>query len=814
MLNDARVAIRAFRRAPLFYGGAAVILGLGIGLSTATFSIFHSVLLRPLPVTDQDRLTVLVGSMPGVKEQILPVSRRMLADLRRTAKTLDGVAGVGYDGPWQWQVRDPNDSRHSLQLRASVVTGNLFEVLGARAEIGRTLLAEDDDLGARRVAVISHELWLRAYGGEPGVIGRKLVDQSTGADYAIVGVMPAGLAFERGAELWRTMNAQFPIRADSDLDSRFAMFRVVGRLAPGSTMEASRQEFAAFIQRSMRDRNPTLAPHLGAAAHPLAEEVLGDARPVLVIISAAVAILLVIACLNVANLMLIRASSRTSELAVRSCLGASRLRLIRQFLVEGVVLAAAGGLFGVMIAAGALRAVIAIAPPGVPRIGEAGLDAPTLAAGIALSLFTVLICALGPALNISSKDLHGYVRSGARSVTSSKRGRLRRQSLVAAQVALAVVVITSAALLARTLDRLQHLNLGFDPDHLVAIEMGVPSDAPYDTQGLNELVDRVASRAAALPTVARVAAGIQTPFTNGGIDGWVSAEGESSTQHTSDPYSNLEFVTPSYFATLGIRLLSGRIFNDADGRSNLPVVVVSQSVARHYWPGQRAVGKKLHCLGDASLCSVIGVVEDTRYRDLTRSYLTVYRPSHQAPDDVFVPRALLVRTTQDPAQVLPSIRAAITQADPSVTLGRALPVVDLLNGPLAQPRLNAMLVAVFAGFALVLASAGIFGVLVFHVGLRMRELGIRQALGATPRALGLMLLREGMTLQAIGIACGIVVSLFATQSLRSLLFAVAPTDPVSLLGAAGVLVVCGLAAVIVPARRAARVDPVVALRAD
>jgi len=812
--RDVRVALRAFRRAPLFYGAAAVILGLGIGLSTATFSVFRSVLLNPLPVANQDRLIVLMGAMPGERGQTLPVSRRMLADFGRTTATLSAVAGVAYDGPWTWYVRDAADARRTVQLRASVVTGNFFDVLGARPHLGRTLHQQDDALGAPRVAVISHELWLRVYGGERSAIGARLIDQSTNDEYTIVGVMPQGLAFERGAEVWRPINAQFPIRADSDLDNRFAMLRVVGRLAPRATMQSARQEFAGFMQRVMHDRNPSLAPTLGADVHPLIEEVVGDMRPVLAIISAAVTILLVIACLNVANLMLIRTSNRASELAIRAALGASRVRIAGQFLAEGLTLATIAGGLGVVIAAGALRIVIAIAPAGVPRIGEAGLNGPTLAAGVAVSLFTVLIFALGPALSVSSKDLHAFVRSGARTVTSSRRGRVRRQTLVVAQVALAVVVVTGAALLGRTLDRLQHDRLGFDPERLSAIEVRVPQDEYHTAAALNDLMDRLATRVAALPKVASVSAGITTPFSNDAIIGWVSAQDESEARHATDPYSDLEFVQPSYFRTLGVRVSSGRVFDDDEARSSVPVVVISESVARHYWPGQNAVGKKLHCFGGPELCPVVGVVEDTRYRDLTASHLTVYRPSRQAPDPVFAPRALLIRTTDDPASVLPSIRAAILQSEPAITLGRAIPVEDLLTVPLAQPRLNAMLVAIFAAFALLLASAGIFGVLAYHVGLRMRELGIRQALGATPGELGRMLLREGMRLQAIGICCGAVLSLVATRSLRSLLFAVAPTDPVSLLGAALVLVVCGLAAVALPARRATRVDPSVALRAE
>ena len=453
-------------------------------------------------------------------------------------------------------------------------------------------------------------------------------------------------------------------------------------------------------------------------------------------------------------------------------------------------------------------------PTTVPRIGGVHLDGMTLIAAIVISAATIVLFALAPALSMSSGDLQTYMRSGSRSLASSKRSRTWRHALVIAQVALTVVVLSGAGLLGRTLERLQRLHLGFDAERVGIIEMRT-AESPKNTAGtLNDLIERAANRASAVPGVTGVAAAIQPPFTSGGIDGWVSAEDETVTQHASDPFVDLEFVTPNYFQVLGIRVLRGRAFDATDAGAKAPIVVISENVARHYWATSDVVGKRLHCLGGSELCEVVGVVEDTHYRDLVKPQLTVYRPSRQAPAPVFAPRVLLVRASGDVARVLPAVRSAITEGEPSVTLGRVVAMRELLSVPLAQPRLNATLMLVFALSALLLASSGVVGTLAFHVSLRTREIGIRQALGATPRELARMLVLEGLALQSIGIASGFMIALIANQALRSLLFGVTPTDPVSLFGAIGVLAGCGLLAVAFPARQAARVDPCVALRAD
>ncbi len=814
MLDDLRSALRAMRRAPAFFAGAVLILAFGIGLSTAAFEIFYTVLLRPLPVREQERLVTLAGDLPGSRLALFPMKRRLVQRFERETRTLTEVAGIAYDGPWEWKVRDPADEHQTIALHSSVVTGNFFQVLGARAEVGRLLVPQDDARGAKKVVVISHELWQREYGGDAGAIGRRVLDQSSGDAYEIVGVVPAGLGFERGADTWRTLDAQFPILADSDLDSRFAEERLVGRLAPGATPTAAAAELAAFLRREWSGQNPAMASRLTATVQPLADEVVGDVRPALRIASAAVALLLLIACVNVANLLLIRGARRRSELAVRAAIGASRGRLIRQLVIEGAVLVVLGAIVGVSIAGTALAAIAAAMSAYMPRVADARVEGVTVAAAAIIALVAVTVSTVGPALTVSSGELFSLVRSGAASVTGSRRARHARQGLVVVQVALALVVVAAAGLLVESLQQLQRLQLGFAIDQLGVVEVSPKNDAHQSAAMINATMDRLRARLANLPGVASVATAIQTPFSTAGIDGFLTAEGEPESERGTDPVVTLEFISPDFFRTMGIRILRGRQFDASDREGSAPVVIVSHSVAEHYWPNQNPIGKRLRCVGSADFCSVVGVSEDIRYRDLVKTHPTSFQPSRQAPDAVFAPRVLLIRTQGDPAALMGSIRAAVIGTDPTMAIGRATPVRELLAAPLAHPRLNMALMSVFAMAALALASVGIFGVLTFHIAQRTRELGIRQALGAAPSHLRRMVVREGMALQGIGLAVGMAASMVAMRAVRAVLFAVSPTDPWAMFAAVVVLLAFGAAAMVVPALRAGRVDPSVVLRAE
>src|SRR5215831_14492515 len=539
MLQDVRFALRAIRRAPFFFAGAALILALGIGLSTATFEIFYTVLLEPLPVQDQNQLVALAGDLQGSRLPVFPLHRRLLRAFQRETRTLSGVAGIAYDGPWAWYVRDPSDAHSVTRLHSSVVTANFFGVLGARAEIGRTLLPQDDAPGARKVVVISHELWQRQYGGDARVLGQRVIDQSSGTVYEIVGVMPPGFALERGADTWRALDALFPVLADSDLDSPFAMVRIVGRLAPGATAGAARAEVASFLRRAWSARNPAIAERLTATMHLLPTEVFGDVRPALRLVATAIALLLLIACVNVANLLLIRGAARRSELAIRTTLGATRARLMRQLVAEGIVLALAGGAAGLIVAGLALSGVVAFASAYVPRAAQARVDGVTVAAAAGISAISVLLSVVGPALTVSAGELFALVRSGAAAVIGSRRSGRARRGLVSVQIALAFVVLTMAGLLGRSLERVQALDLGFAIDHLDVIELNPADGAHATSASVNAMVDALRARVASLPGVATVAGAIQTPLSSAGIDGFVTAEGEPEAKLGSEPVVTL-----------------------------------------------------------------------------------------------------------------------------------------------------------------------------------------------------------------------------------------------------------------------------------
>jgi predicted permease len=813
MISDIRIALRGWRRNPMFCLGAVSILALGIGLSTAAFEAFNVVLLTPLSGRDQERLVVLAGDLRGSRLPAFPLHRRSIRRFASSSKTLSDVAGVAYDGPWDWHVRDATDGHQSILFHSSAVTGNFFSVLGAKAELGRTLEPRDDALGAEKVIVLSHELWQRQYGGDPDVLGRRVVDQQSGAAYKVVGVMPAGFVLEQGADNWRALDAIFPIRADSDLDSPFALMRIVGRLAPGATPGAARAELSSFLRRDWQDRNPSVAAKLSASVHSVTDEVVGDVRPGLRVLGIVVCLLLLVACVNVANLLLVRGATRQPEFAVRASLGANRGRLVRLLLVEGILLVVCAMLVGVAIASLAISALAASASQYVPRLADARPSATTLVAAALIAGVTVALSVVGPALSASSGDLFLLMRSGAPSVTRSRRSRAARHALVIVQFALALTAVVTGGLLVRSLERLQHLNLGFNADRLAVVEVELTGpDRP--TVSTTASMDQLRARVAALPGVTDVAEAIQTPLSTVGIDSFLTAEGEPESKLGTDPTVTLEFVSSEFFQTVGMPIVRGRSFNASDASGSALVVIVSESVARHYWPGQDPIGKRLRCTGDQQLCTVIGVVGDSRYRDLVRAHPMAFQPSRQAPAPVFAPRVLLVRTTGDPSPIIASVRSAIVGAEPSVAIGRATPVADLLEVPLARPRLIALLVSVFAIAALAMAVVGIFAVLTFHVTQRTRELGIRQALGATPGQIRQLVFSEGLLLSSVGLLCGVAISLAGAKSVQALLFDVSPADPISILGAIVLLTGCGVAAMALAAVRATRIDPMIALRSE
>jgi predicted permease len=797
MLHDVRYALRTLAQRPAFTAVAVLTLALGIGLATAVFTVADALLLRPLPVQDQNRVVVL-GGQARRGAYNYPLGLDDAREFARRTRSLERVAFVSYYGSFATPIRDGDQIS---RLRSAPVSGEFFEVLGARPVLGRALRPADDVSGAAPVVVLSYAAWQRRFGGDSHVLGRQLLTYSDGVSHTIVGVMPQGLDYPRETDFWAPV---VPSGVPKDL-------YIIGRLASGRAAAHARDELTAFFGRA---EAPAWQRELRGVVQPLPRLMLGDTRPALIVFAAAAGLLLLITCVNVANLLLVRGLARVREIAVRAALGAGRGQVIGQLLGENALLAALGGALGVGVAAAAVRLFVAFAPPGVPRLDEIQLNAAALAGAVGITAIAMLLFALAPAVLTSRVELERVLRSDARQ-SAGRRSRLTTETLVAGQVALALLVLSAAGLIVRSLINLERADLAFESSHLLIGELTLRRGFYDDANAQRAMLERLVPDLQALPGVRTVSPVVAAPFSgSSGWDGKPVAEGQTPEEAAANPMLNLEVVTPVYFETLGIPVLRGRGFTDADREGAPGVVIVSQSAAHHYWPGADPIGKRLRG-GEklAHVSTVVGVVPDTRYRDLREARPSAYIPLRQSFFP-FVPWTLAIRTTGPPADAVPAIRRVIGEAAPGVALVSAAPFEDFLEGPLAQPRLNALLLAVFAGAAVTLAAVGLFGAMATLVRQRTRELGVRMALGASARRLRRMVMRRGLVITATGSALGLCASLLANRLLAALLYEVTPTDPVTLAAVTGILIGVAALATLIPARWSTRIDPMMALRTE
>jgi predicted permease len=800
-IHNLRLAARSLHR----WGGVAfvalAILALGIGLSIAVFTVADALLLRQLPVRDQARLVVLWGTASD-RPFDYPLELSDGRAFTRGARTLERAALFLYNGAGPIPIRDGDQVS---RLRRALVSGEFFDVLGVHPALGRALGREDDVRGAEPVAVLSYTAWHERFSADPGVIGRQIVTYGDGTVYTIVGVMPEGLDYPKGTDFWA------PVVSSMSPDALSLMaFYVIGRLVPGATPTSAANELTTFLQHA--DASSWQGKMHGVATS-WPRLVIGDVRPALFAFAAAAGLLLLITCINVANLLVVRGVARVREVAVRSALGATRTQIGLQLLTENALLAIAGGALGVAVAAGAVRLFIAFAPPDVPRLGEVRLNSMALGGALAATAVAILLCGLAPAILTSRLELQAALRSGT-GHSATRRSRVGTEALVAAQLALALLVLAAAGVITRSLINLQRAELSLDPSHLFIGELALQSDLLADPEKQRAMLKQLMPQLEAIPGVRAVSPVVAVPFSgNAGWDGKPAAEGQSQEEAAANPMLNMEVVAPSYFTTVGVPVLRGRAFTDQDREDALPVVVVSQSAAQHYWPRGDPLGKRLIMGADGDrVFTVVGVVPDTRYRDLREARPSIYFPLNQSFFP-FAPTSLAIRTERSSVPIS-AIRRVIGETAPGVALVSVASFATFLEGPLAQPRMNALLLAVFAAAALTIATVGLFGVMAAMVRQRTRELGIRLALGAAPRDLQRMVMRRGLTVAAGGVLVGLLGALLANRLLVSLLYNVAPTDRVTLLVATAVLLgVAGLATAI-PARLSTRVDPLLALRAD
>jgi putative ABC transport system permease protein len=801
--QNVRLGLRSLRRAPGFTATALLTLALGIGLATAVFSVAEAMLLRRLPVRDQERIVALWGAKRDGTFDDHPFDLQQAREFARRSRALTGAALFGYEGAAPEVIREADGV---TRMRRALVSGNYFEVLGARPLLGRALEPSDDVRGAAPVVVLSYGAWQRRFDRDPTVIGRRLVTHADGIAHTIVGVMPQGLEYPRGVDVWAPLLASVPPE-----NERYVAVDLLGRLAAGASVASARDELTSFFGRA----DATLPEReLRGVARTLPRLVLGDTRAAVLLFAAASALLLVITCINVANLLLVRGLARVREVAVRAALGAGRTQVVIQLLIENSLLAVLGGALGVGVAAVAVRVFVAFAPAELPRAGEIRLDAVALAGAVGITAVATMLFALVPALLGSRVELQGVLRSGMRQGTG-RATRTATEVLVVGQLALALLVLAAAALIGRSLIELERADLAFDPSRLLVAELALRHEGLGDASKQRALLDRLVPALEAIPGVRGVSPVVAPPFSgSSGWDGRFVAEGEPAERAAVSPILNMEVVSPSYFAVIGTPVVQGRAFTEADREGATRVVVLGQAAARYYWPGGDPIGQRLLLEGGGpGAFTVVGVVPDTRYRDLRDARPSIYFPLAQSFFP-FAPTTLVVRTSGDPSSVVPAIRRVIGEVDAGALLASAAPFESFFQGPLAQPRLNALLLAIFAGAAAILGGVGLFGVMASMVRQRWHEFGVRMALGATTADIARLVLRRAIALAASGIALGLLGARIATGLLRSLLFGVSPTDALTLGVVVVALLLVSLLASLVPARASTRVQPASALRAE
>jgi putative ABC transport system permease protein len=809
LINDLTFALRVLRRNATFAASVVVTLAVGIGAATAMFGVVNGVLLTRLPIHYQGRVMVLRKEQLVGNETLVPFSVGDLRNFAAQARTLETVAGAQYDGAWPATMRDGD---RVLSPNTAVVSGNFFTTLGMRATFGRTLMESDDVVGGDAI-VISHALWLRAFGGDSTVVGRVIHGAGRGNAFRIVGVMPRGFAFPGNAEVWVPAVTVIPGAASNEGQWPY---NLVGRMRAGVSAEQVRAELAAFLAR--KAYVPGEPRDVRASVRSIESLIVGDVKPALLALAGAVALLLGLANVNVANLFLVRGLGRRRELAVRAAIGAGGWRIARLMATEAVVLATLGGLAGLAVAAWLLRLVVSLAPAELPRTDAIRVDLAVAAATGVMVVVSALAFSLWPAIAVSrQRDLHNVLRSAARTGAVDVGSRRARSFLVVAQVALAIVVLVGAGLLGRTLSVLQHLDMGFASDELSTVELSLPESITSSRPRLDAFYGAVTKRLATMPGMYSATVVLVPPFSGrNGWDAFFTAEGQTARDAAANPALDFQPVLPSYFSTMGIPIRRGRGIAATDREGTALVAVVSRSFAERAWPRQDPIGKRFkfgHADAPSPWTSVVGVVDDVRYRELTYPRPVVYVAWAQQTDKP--PLSFVVaRGAAGHALAARDVDRLVRELEPRVLVTSVATMRQRLTTSLARPRFDVMVLGVFAAVAFVLAAVGVYGVIAALVRQRTPEIGIRLALGAQPGEVRWMVMRSGLGLAGAGVVAGLAASLAATRVLGAELYGVRPADPLTMSAASLALLVAAALACGVPARAASRVDPLTALKAE
>ncbi len=803
LFQDLRYGARILLKQPAFTLVAVVTLALGIGANTAIFSLVNSILLRPLPFREPDRVVRLIQASPKLGLDTWGVSQADFAAYREQNRSLESIALFNSSAINLTGAGEPE------RLPMTSVTADFFKVLGANPVLGRTFAEGEDAQGKNLVCVLSHRFWQRRFAGDPNIVGKMLNLNNTPTQ--VVGVMPADFKFPRlEIDIW------LPMPLDAKRTAPY-FFQVIGRMKPGMQVAQVQSDTTSVIQ-NFGWQHPNLSENVGLSegngprtiVKPIKEVLLGKTEKPLLVLLAAVAFVLLIACANVANLLLARATSRTREIVVRVSLGASPRRVARQLLTESVLLSFVGAVVGVGLAAFGIRMLDKLPIGGIVRMEEVSLSWTVLAFTAALTIFTGLLFGFMPALRAYAMGIASGMREGARGTVAHRR---LNSALVAVQFALSLVLLIGAGLLLKSFQRLESVDLGFNAENTLTMVATLPRTKYDNEEKALNFYNGALERLRSSPGIREVGLTNNLPFGDGGeVDGFI-VEGQEPPQGGNVEQSEqaeLSSVTPGTFQALGIPFLQGRDFQSSDHANSNPVAIIDETLSRHYWPANDAIGKRIQTTGNRVWLTIVGVVGGIKHNSLSEQKEPhIYFPLAQSPD----PRASFVaRTDGPPSAATGTFRAAIRQVDPDMPLYLVRSMTEIISETLSTQRLTNILLTAFAVIALLLAAVGIYSTMSVYVGSRTKEFGIRLALGAQPSVLRRAVMRQGLLLTAVGVVVGVAGALALTRTIKSLLFEVSATDPLVFTAIPALLVIVSLFACYTPARRATKVDPLVALR--
>ncbi|HJQ31946.1 MAG TPA: ABC transporter permease [Pyrinomonadaceae bacterium] len=801
LVKDLGFGLRLLRRSPAFSAVAVLTIAVGIGANTAIFSVVNAVLLRPLPFREPERVVLvwLKGAEAAGGDRV-PLSVADFLDWRAQTHSFEHVASFS-PGDFSYTSGETPE-----QVRGADTSADFFNVLGAQAELGRTFLPEEEKPGAARVVVVSHDFWRRRLGADPLAVGREIVLDAR--PYTVVGVMPARFDFpQEDVELWAAYQIQPPTRRGP------YWLQGIARVREGVTVEQARAELNALPDPGRSNQSPQQGERFTVL--PVGDYLVGDVRPALLVLLGAVGLVLLIAAANVANLMLARAASREKEISIRTALGAGRARILRQLLTESLLVASIGGATGLLLAYWGVQLLLALNPGQIHGLKEATLDGRVLACATVVTLLSGIVFGLAPALQTSRPELNGILKEGGRGSTESRGRRRVRGALVVAEMALALMLLAGAGLLVRSFLSLRGVDPGVNPARVVTMQVSLPwsryKELPQRLSFYQQLLERVET----VPGVESVALTNSLPPDMQTVSDNFSVEGQPPRPDNELSTGDLLLVTPDYFRVMGVPVIRGRAFTDGDREGSPLVCLINQTLAREFFPGQDPVGKHLKTGGtdrpQNPVMEIVGVVGDVKYEGLHAKV----QPAYYMPfaQNAWGDMSLVVRsTTPDPLGLVPSISKEVWALDRDLPVARVRTVDELLSRSVAQPRFRTLLLTAFSVMALLLASVGIYGVMSYTVARRTHEIGIRVALGAQLGDVLRLVVGQGMRLAVAGIVLGVAGALALARLMSGLLYGVTATDPLTFAGVALLLALVALVACLVPALRATRVDPTVALR--